>query len=135
MAAKYADEEITQMIAERTPLPEDYRSRVQLRDKRGHKERELDVVGENKGQYCLILRPSNFHALDFSMILAVSPRRVEPFCVRLSRWQKTCRQPDVGGGRRHILSREVGMEAPSLVSAGDAEGQKAEDGGQRTESL
>jgi hypothetical protein len=71
--AKYSDEEIAQMIAERKPLPEDYRSRVQLRDKRGYKERELDVVGENKTQYCLILRQSNFNTLDFSIILAVNP--------------------------------------------------------------
>jgi hypothetical protein len=35
------------MIQERKPLPENYRARVQLRDKRGHKERELDVIGES----------------------------------------------------------------------------------------
>jgi hypothetical protein len=73
MAAKYSDEEIARMIAERKPLPEDYRSRVQLRDKRGHKERELDLVGESNTRYRLVLRQSEFNKLDFSIILAVCP--------------------------------------------------------------
>jgi hypothetical protein len=73
MAAKYSDAEIAQMIMERKRLPADYRSRVQLHEKRGHKERELDIVGEHGTQYRLILRQSNFNTLDFSIILAVSP--------------------------------------------------------------
>jgi len=73
MPAKYSDEEIARMIGERKPLPEDYRSRVQLHSKRGHKERELDIVGENNTLYRLILRQSNSNMLDFSIILAVSP--------------------------------------------------------------
>jgi len=73
MSAKYSDAEIAQMIMEHKRLPEDYRSRVQLHEKRGHKERELDIVGEHGAQYRLILRQSNFNTLDFSIILAVSP--------------------------------------------------------------
>ena len=73
MPTKYSDEEIAQMIAERKPLPDNYRSRVQLRDKRGHKERELDVAGESGAQYRLILRQNNFNTLDFSIILAINP--------------------------------------------------------------
>jgi len=73
MPAKYSDAEIARMTSERKRLPEDYRSRVQLHDKRGHKERELDIVGEYGTQYHLILRQSNFSTLDFSIILAVSP--------------------------------------------------------------
>ena len=73
MAAKYSDAEIAQMIMERKQLPADYHSRVQLHEKRGHKERELDIVGEHGNQYRLILRQSNFNTLDFSIILAVSP--------------------------------------------------------------
>ena len=61
------------MIAERKPLPDNYLSLAQLRDKRGHKERELDLTGENGTQYRLILRQSNFNTLDFSIILAVDP--------------------------------------------------------------
>ena len=61
------------MIAERKPLPDNFMSRVHLQNKRGHKERQLDVVGENGTQYCLILRQSDFNALDFSVILVVHP--------------------------------------------------------------
>lgn len=73
MPAKYSDHEIERMIRERKPLPRNYRSCVQLRDKRGHKERELGVTGENGTQYRVILRQSDFDTLDFSVILAVSP--------------------------------------------------------------
>ena len=73
MAAKYSDADIDSMIREPKLLPQDYRSRVQLRDKRGHKERELDVRGEDGTQFRLILRQSQFNILDFSIILAVIP--------------------------------------------------------------
>lgn len=73
MPTKYSDSDITLMIEECKPLPDSHRSRVQLRDKRGHKERELDVESETGTQYRLILRQSNFNALDFSIILAVNP--------------------------------------------------------------
>lgn len=73
MPVKYSDSEITRMIEERKPLPSNYLSRIQLRNKRGHKERELDVAGENGTQYRLILRQSDFNTMDFSIILAVSP--------------------------------------------------------------
>ena len=73
MPAKYSDDEIDRMIRERKPLPDNYFSRFQLRDKRGHKERELDVAGVNGSSYRLILRQSDFNTLDFSIILAVCP--------------------------------------------------------------
>ena len=73
MPAQHSDSEITQMIDERKPLPDNYSPRVQLKDKRGHRERELDVVGESGIQYSLILRQSDFNVLDFSIILAVNP--------------------------------------------------------------
>lgn len=61
------------MIQERKPLPGNYRSLVQLRYKRGHKERELNVHGAQGTSYRIILRQSNYNALDFSVILAVNP--------------------------------------------------------------
>ena len=73
MSAKFSDAEIAWMVAERKPLPDNYRSRVQLRDKRGHKERELDLTGADGTEYRLILRQSDFNALDFSIILALNP--------------------------------------------------------------
>ena len=73
MPAKYSDSEIARMIEEPKPLPDNYRSRIQLRNKRGHKERELDVTGKDGTQYRLILRQSDFNTLDFSIILTVNP--------------------------------------------------------------
>lgn len=73
MPVRYSDSEIAAMIQELKPLPADYRSRATLRDKRGHKERELDIEGAEGNNYRLILRQSNFNPLDFSVILAVSP--------------------------------------------------------------
>ncbi len=73
MSAKFSDAEIARMIAERKPLPANYHSRVQLRDKRGHKERELDLTGTAGTQYRLILRQSDFNAMDFSIILTLNP--------------------------------------------------------------
>ncbi len=70
---RYSDLEIAQMIQERKTLPGNWRSRVQLRGKRGHKERELGVTGEAGTQYRVILRQSDFNTLDFSIILAVNP--------------------------------------------------------------
>ena len=72
MPTKFSDSDIARMIKERKPLPDNYSSRVQLREKRGHKERELDVAGKDGTQYRLILRQSDFNMLDFSIILAVS---------------------------------------------------------------
>ncbi len=73
MPTRYSDSEIARMIEERKPLPNNYGSRIQLRDKRGHKERELNVAGADGTQYRLILRQSDFNTLDFSIILVVSP--------------------------------------------------------------
>ncbi|SRR6266498_3078544 len=73
MAARYSDQDIARLIEEWKPLQEGYRSRIQLRPKRGHKEQELDVQGANGSEFRLILRQSNFNPLDFSIILAYCP--------------------------------------------------------------
>jgi hypothetical protein len=73
MAARYSDGDIARLIEERKPLPDDYRSRIQLRPKRGHKEQELNVQGTNGSEFRLILRQNNFNPLDFSIILAYRP--------------------------------------------------------------
>jgi len=73
MAAKYSDANIEAFLQERKHLPKDYRSRIRLRDKRGHKEQELSVEGTNDNQFRIILRQSNFNVLDFSIILAYCP--------------------------------------------------------------
>lgn len=57
------------MIEERKFLPEDYLSRIELRPKRGHKERELEIGGEGENRFVIILRQSALNPLDFSAIL------------------------------------------------------------------
>ena len=74
MAVEYSDEEIEGLVKERKPLPPDYRKRIELRPKRGHKERELDVVGANGNEFRLILRQSASNPIDFSIILAYCPK-------------------------------------------------------------
>lgn len=73
MAAKYSDAEITALIQEKKPLPSDFRSKVRLREKRGHKEQELDISGDNGNQFRLFFRQSDHNVLDFSIILAHCP--------------------------------------------------------------
>ncbi len=73
MSAKYTDQEIRKMIDEEKPLPDNYLTRLQLREKRGHKEREIDVTGLAGNTYRLILRQSDFNVLDFSIILSLAP--------------------------------------------------------------
>jgi hypothetical protein len=45
MSSILSDEDIVRLLKEKKPLPGDYRARIQIRPKRGHKERELDVKG------------------------------------------------------------------------------------------
>lgn len=67
------DAQIAVLLAEPKPLPEDWRARMQLKAKRGHKERELRVTGANKSEFRVILRQADENALDFSVILAYQP--------------------------------------------------------------
>ncbi len=73
MAAKFSDADINAFVEERKPLSNDFRSKIRLRDKRGHKEQELDIQGASGNQYRLILRQSKFNILDFSIILVYCP--------------------------------------------------------------
>ncbi|MEO5348030.1 MAG: hypothetical protein H7836_00040 [Magnetococcus sp. YQC-3] len=73
MAVHFSDRQIDELLKEGKPLPHDYEKRIRLRDKRGHKERELSVDGVDGHSFRLILRLSNFNYLDFSVILAVAP--------------------------------------------------------------
>lgn len=85
MAVSLTDTEITALIAEAKPLPDDYQQRVQTKPKRGHRERELDLVGANGSAFRLILRQSSINPLDFSVILTwLSPQSTTLF--RLCRY-------------------------------------------------
>jgi len=74
MAARYSDQDIDALLQERKLLPDDYQKRIILRNKRGHKERELDLHGINGNRFRLILRESDLNVLDFSIILAFCPK-------------------------------------------------------------
>jgi hypothetical protein len=56
---------------------------MRLRPKRGHSEREIDIVGSEGSEFSLIFRQSLFNTLDFSVILAYEmPRSNEVFRLR-----------------------------------------------------
>jgi len=73
MAIRLSDKDILRLLDEKKTMPDDYRERIQTRPKRGHKEREFDVIGEAKSEFRLIFRQSEFNPLDFSVILAYRP--------------------------------------------------------------
>lgn len=85
MPAIFSDAEIAQLISEPKKLPPDWRNRLDLRPKRGHKEQQLDLTGESGSEFRIILRLSNVNPLDFSAILAVRIPRSNRF-FRLRRY-------------------------------------------------
>ena len=101
MAAIFSDQEIYHLIQERKPLPDDYRTKIQIRPKLGHKERELDIKGADGGDYRLILRQSIFNPLDFSIILAYRPPKSNQL-FRLQRYN------DIMGKAMNILTLSKG---------------------------
>ena len=96
MPVRLNERDIARLIQERKPLPDDYQSHIELRAKRGHRERELDVTGSDGDEFRLILRQSTHNTLDFSVILAYRlPGSNEVF--RLRRYN----------GRSHIHSNSI----------------------------
>jgi hypothetical protein len=73
MAAMLTDAQIAELLQEPKALPANYRSRMQTRPKRGHRQRELDVEGTLGSTFRVILRESLINPLDFSAILAWVP--------------------------------------------------------------
>ena len=71
MPADFSDAEIARLISEPKQLPSDWRTRLNMRPKRGHKEQQLDLAGESGSEFRIILRQNNVNPLDFSAILAV----------------------------------------------------------------
>lgn len=70
MGIVLSEKDIGRLVAERKELPADYRKRMTLKPKRGHKEQELDVKGADGSDFRVILRQSDHNPLDFSAILA-----------------------------------------------------------------
>jgi hypothetical protein len=73
MAARYTDSDIQQLLAERKLLPDEYRKKLKLREKRGHREADFPVTGAAGAEFRLIARQNSLNILDFSIILAVCP--------------------------------------------------------------
>ena len=71
MPVIYTDSQIDELLREPKHLPQGWRTRLRLREKRGHDERDLEITGELGGEFRLILRRSRINRLDFSAILAV----------------------------------------------------------------
>lgn len=84
MTVRFSDREITELINEEKPLPNNFQTRLQLRERRGHKGAELEVTGQNGNHFRLIIRQSVYNSLDFSIILAVLPRNTNQ-CFHLLR--------------------------------------------------
>jgi hypothetical protein len=74
MAIQFSDPDIAQLLSEEKALPDNYKSLIQVRPKRGHSERELPIKGENGNDFKIILRQSMTNPLDFSAILAHQPQ-------------------------------------------------------------
>jgi len=73
MSLRLTDDDIRCLLAERKPLPGDYALRLQLKPKRGHKEREMQVKGGDGSDFRIILRQSDLNPLDFSVVLVYQP--------------------------------------------------------------
>ena len=73
MVAKYSDAEIAQLLTESKILPPRFLTWPKMKERTGHKERDLPVTGADGNEFKLILRQSNFNPLDFSIILAFRP--------------------------------------------------------------
>ena len=73
MPIRYTDREINAFIREPKHLPSDFRKRLKLRDKRGHREKEFSVSGNEHNEFRIILRQNKRNSLDFSVILALDP--------------------------------------------------------------
>jgi hypothetical protein len=67
------DAEISRLVEEIKPLPADFRARMKLKAKRGHHERDLDLKGQDGGDFVILIRQSAFDPLNFSVILACRP--------------------------------------------------------------
>ena len=71
MPVTYLDHEIDSLVQERKSAPADWNNRIRLRLKRGHREQDLDLLGDGGSEFRLILRHNTVNLFDFSIILAV----------------------------------------------------------------
>ena len=67
----FSDQEITALIEERKVLPDDKRNKFRKTTRRGNDEYYLNVTGEDRNKFQVIVRMSVFNKLNFSVILGV----------------------------------------------------------------
>ncbi len=83
MAITFTDQEVDSLVREPKRLPASWRVRAQMVLKRGHRERQLDLVGDLGSEFRVVLRQSTLNVLDFSVILAVrAPNSNQVFRLR-----------------------------------------------------
>lgn len=70
MSALYTEQDIARLLEEPKTLPPDWTQRLALKQKRGHKEAQLQFTGRDGSEFRLILRQADGNAFDFSAILA-----------------------------------------------------------------
>lgn len=75
MKIRLSDQEIAKLVNEPKPLPKNYKQLIQLKRKKGHRERDLDILGGGGNDFRIIERQSESNILDFSIILAYRPRQ------------------------------------------------------------
>lgn len=73
MAVLFTDEEIAELITEPKLLQKTYSSLLRLKQKRGHKEQEIEIEGEEGNTFVLIFRQNSINPLNFSIVLAHRP--------------------------------------------------------------
>lgn len=69
MAIRLTDADISRLLSERKPLPADFRRRISLKPKRGHREAQFDATGDEGSQFSVVLRQADANPLNFSVIL------------------------------------------------------------------
>lgn len=74
MRVVLSDIDIERLLAEPKALPADWEQKLALRQKRGHKEAHLDLVGQDGSEFRLILRQSDENIFDFSAIIGYRPK-------------------------------------------------------------
>lgn len=125
MAFQPSDDEIRQLVEERKPLPRDYRKRIVLKAKSGHKEQQLDVKGADGSEFRLILRQSDANPLDFSIILGYRvPKTNEVY--RLRRYNGKSHEHTNVLENRTFYDYHVHMATARYIEAGLREDALAE---------
>lgn len=68
-----SDNEISELMEEPKPFPDNYQNLFQTKSKKGHKEQELLIPRSDGSQFKVILRQNQINHLDFSLILGYVP--------------------------------------------------------------